>query len=96
MMDEKELVARAEALGLSQRIRPQPQQIKVHITPDGSLRSDLEVPITLAYQGGTQLTQGQLKIRSVMVELEQDITKALIKASEKLRNIALQPWAGEK
>jgi hypothetical protein len=41
------------------------------------------------------LTPGQLKIRSVMVELEREIMDSLSRASEKLRNVALQPWTGE-
>jgi hypothetical protein len=95
MIDEKELVARAEALDLSQKIRPQPQSVKVYVTCATAL-VDREVPLTLAYQGGTQLTPGQLKIRNVVMELEREIMDSLNRASHKLRNVALQPWVSEK
>jgi len=95
VIDEKELVARADALELSRKIRPQPQSVKVYVAC-GTALADREVPLTLAYQGGTQLTPGQLKIRNVMVELEREVMDSLNRASEKLRNVALQPWVGEK
>lgn len=95
MMEEKELVARSAAFEISKRIRPVPQSIRVHVSGN-TIRSDQEVPLSLGHQGGNNLSVGQMKIRNVMVELEAEIVDSLERASERLRDIALESWGGKE